>query len=99
MQMFQIALNKLFESLFSRVLASHHGGLGLIPSRDMSVLEPPLQDGDDLGQVCAGLWFDIRIYHTMFTWYAHKILFNTVLTVAVSNLHYPTLCLQRQCVI
>jgi hypothetical protein len=28
------------EGLFSRVLASHHGGLGSIPSRDMSVLGP-----------------------------------------------------------
>ncbi len=29
--------NKLFEWLFSRVLASHHGGPGSIPGRDMSV--------------------------------------------------------------
>jgi hypothetical protein len=33
--MFRIALNKLFERLFSRVLASHRGGPGSIPGRDM----------------------------------------------------------------
>jgi hypothetical protein len=33
--MFRIALNKLFERLF--LLASHSGGLGSIPGRDMSV--------------------------------------------------------------
>jgi hypothetical protein len=36
--MFPIANNKLFKWLFSRVLASHHGGLGAIPGRDISVL-------------------------------------------------------------
>jgi hypothetical protein len=48
---------------------------------------------------CAGLWIDMLIYHTMFTWYGHKILFYSVLTVAVSHLHYSTLCLQRQCLV
>ncbi len=38
--MFRIAINKLFEWLFSRVLASHCGGPGLIPGQDMSVLGP-----------------------------------------------------------
>jgi hypothetical protein len=38
--MFRIAINKLFEWLYSVVLASHHGGLGSIPSRVMSVLGP-----------------------------------------------------------
>jgi hypothetical protein len=37
---FQIAINKLLESLFSIVLASHCGGPGSIPGRDMSVLGP-----------------------------------------------------------
>jgi hypothetical protein len=50
-------------------------------------------------QYCAGLWIDMLIYHTMFTCYGHKILFYTVLTVAVSHLHYSTLCLQRQCLV
>jgi hypothetical protein len=36
--MFRIALNKLFERLF--LLASHRGGPGSIPGRDMSVLGP-----------------------------------------------------------
>jgi hypothetical protein len=40
-----IAINKIFELLFSRVLASSHGGSGSIPSRDMLVF------GDDIGQV------------------------------------------------
>ena len=35
--MFRIAINKLPGWLFSRVLASHAGGPGLIPGRDMSV--------------------------------------------------------------
>jgi hypothetical protein len=35
--MFQIANNKLFIWLFSKVLASHLGGLGLIPSRDLQL--------------------------------------------------------------
>jgi hypothetical protein len=38
MQMFRIAINKLSGWLFSRVLASHVGGPGLIPGQDMSVL-------------------------------------------------------------
>jgi hypothetical protein len=42
MKMSQIAL---------RLLASHHGGSGSIPGRDMSVSGPPVWDGDDLGQV------------------------------------------------
>ena len=46
----------------------------------------------------AGLWL-IYDYITLFTRYGHKILFYTVLTVAVSDLHYSTLCLQRQCLI
>jgi hypothetical protein len=37
--------------------------------------------------------------HTMFTWYGHMNLFNTVLTAAVSDLHYSTLWLQWQCLI
>jgi hypothetical protein len=47
----------------------------------------------------------VRVYgvlwlgHTMFTWYGHKILVYTVLTVAVSDLLYSTLHLQRQCLI
>ncbi len=32
-------------------------------------------------------------------WYGYKNLVNTVLTVAVSDLHYSTLYLQRQCLI
>ncbi len=35
--MFRIAINKLFEWLFSRVLASHRGGPCSIPGQDMSV--------------------------------------------------------------
>jgi hypothetical protein len=35
-----IAINKLFDWLFSRVLASHCGGLGSIFGRDMPVLVP-----------------------------------------------------------
>ncbi len=46
-----LAINKLFEWLFSRVLASHRGGPGSIPGRDMSVSGPLVKDGDDLGQV------------------------------------------------
>jgi hypothetical protein len=34
--MFRIAINQLFEWLFSRVLASRQGGLGLIPGQNMS---------------------------------------------------------------
>jgi hypothetical protein len=49
--MFGIAINKLFEWLFSRVLSSHCEGPGLIPSQDMSVLEPLVKDKDDLGLV------------------------------------------------
>jgi hypothetical protein len=37
---FEQQLNKLFEWLFSRVLASHCGGSGLISVRDMSVSGP-----------------------------------------------------------
>jgi hypothetical protein len=40
-------------------------------------------------------FMDIVVYITLFTWYGQKILFYTVLTVAVSDLHYSTLCLQR----
>ncbi len=36
------------------MLASHCGGLGLIPSQDMSVLGPLIWDTDDLGQVSSG---------------------------------------------
>jgi hypothetical protein len=32
---FRITFNKLFEWFFSRVLASHAGGLGSIPGRDL----------------------------------------------------------------
>ncbi len=39
-QMFRIAINKLFEWLFSRVLASHRGCPVSIPGRDMPVLSP-----------------------------------------------------------
>ncbi len=38
--MFRIAINKLLRWFFSRVLASHEGGPGSIPGRDMSVLGP-----------------------------------------------------------
>jgi hypothetical protein len=34
MQMFQIAINKVFEWLFAKVLASHRGGPGSIPGWD-----------------------------------------------------------------
>jgi hypothetical protein len=47
----RIAINKLLEWVFSRVLASHRGGPGSIPGRDMSVLGLIVQDEDDLGQV------------------------------------------------
>ncbi len=50
--MLQIAINKLFEWLFSRVLASHRGGPGLVPY--MSVSGPLVEDGDesdDISQV------------------------------------------------
>ncbi len=40
-------INKLFEWIFYRMLASHRGGLGSIPGRDMSVLGPLVYDGDD----------------------------------------------------
>jgi hypothetical protein len=40
MYMFRIAVNKLFEWLFSRVLTSHHTGPGSIPGREMSVSGP-----------------------------------------------------------
>ncbi len=40
MQQFRIAINKLSGWLFSRVLASHPGCLGLNFGRDMSVLGP-----------------------------------------------------------
>jgi hypothetical protein len=36
--MFRIVINTLFESLFARVLASHRGGPGSTPVRDMSVV-------------------------------------------------------------
>ncbi len=35
--MFRTAINKLFEKLFARVLASQRGGPGLIPGQGMSV--------------------------------------------------------------
>jgi len=41
----------------------------------------------------------MSMYHTVFTWYGHKNLVNTVLTAAVSDLHYSTLYSQRQCLI
>jgi hypothetical protein len=47
----------------------------------------------------------VRVYgllyywFTLFTWYGHKNLVNTVLTAAVSDLHYSTLWLQWQCLI
>ncbi len=34
---------------------------------------------------CAGLWI-VSWYITLFTWYGHKNLVNTVLTVAMSDL-------------
>ncbi len=43
--MFWIAINKLLERLFSRVLASHQIGFP-----DGTVLGPLVKDGDDLGQ-------------------------------------------------
>ncbi len=49
MQMFLVANNTLFEQLFALALYSHHGGQGSIPSQDMSVSGPLVQDGDDLG--------------------------------------------------
>jgi hypothetical protein len=42
---------KLSRWLFSRVLASHAGGPGSIPGRDMSVLGPLEEYSDDPGQV------------------------------------------------
>jgi hypothetical protein len=49
--MFGIAINKLFEWLFSRVLSSHCEGPGLIPSQDISVLGTLVKNKDDLGLV------------------------------------------------
>ena len=43
----------------------------------------------DQTRVCPGLGY-MSLYHTVFTWYGHKNLVNTVLTVAVSDLHYST---------
>jgi hypothetical protein len=43
--------NSNYMALFSRVLASHHGGLGSIPGQDMSVPGPLVKDGDNLAQV------------------------------------------------
>jgi hypothetical protein len=57
MQMFQIAINMLFEKLFARVHASHCGCLGLIPGRDMSVSGPLVENGDDLGH-----WSSLSMY-------------------------------------
>jgi hypothetical protein len=37
--------------LFARVLASHRGGPGLIPGRNMSVSGPLVEDGGDLSSV------------------------------------------------
>ncbi len=48
--MFRILVNELFDQLFARVPASHFGGPGLIPGRDMSVSGALVEDGDDLGQ-------------------------------------------------
>jgi len=45
--------------------------------------------------LCAGLWI-YGVYITLFTWYGHKILFNTVLTVAVSDLYGSTLYSQQR---
>ena len=42
---------KLSRWLFSRVLASHAGGPGSSPGRDMSVLGPLEEYSDDPGQV------------------------------------------------
>ncbi len=42
MWMFWIAINTLFEKLFARVLTSHHGCLGSITGRDMSIWLVPL---------------------------------------------------------
>ncbi len=52
---------KLFEWLFSRVLASHHGGPGSIPGRDMLVLGPLVQDEDDFGQVFSTMTLLLRL--------------------------------------
>ncbi len=57
----RVAINKLFERLFSGVLASHRGGPGSIPGRDMSVSGPLLWDGDDLGQVSSKYHLLLRI--------------------------------------
>ncbi len=59
--MFRIAINKLFESLFYRVLASHRIGLGSIPGRDMSVLGPLVRDEDCLGQVSSVFNFFLSV--------------------------------------
>jgi hypothetical protein len=59
MQMFRIAINKLFE-LRIALLASHRGGSGSIPSRDMLVLVALVEDGDDLGQVSP--WFKCYVF-------------------------------------
>ncbi len=45
------SISKLFEWLFSGVLASHRGGPGSIPGRNISVSGPLVYDGDDRGQV------------------------------------------------
>ncbi len=50
----EYAINKLFEWLFSRVLATYRDSVrpGSIPGRNMSVLGPLVyRDRDDLGQV------------------------------------------------
>ena len=49
--------NKLSRWLFSRVLASHAGGLGSSPGRDMSVLGPLEEYSNDLGQVWRYCYF------------------------------------------
>ncbi len=59
----------------------------------------PCGDYRRLNLACAGLRIYGGISHTMFTWYGHKNLINTVLTAAVSDLHYSTLWLQWQCLI
>jgi hypothetical protein len=46
-----VAINKLFEYLFARMLASHRGGLASIPGQDMSVSDALVKYGDDIGQV------------------------------------------------
>jgi hypothetical protein len=51
MRMFQIIFNKLFGYLFARMLASHHGGPGSIPNRDMSVSGALVDYEDDLDSV------------------------------------------------